>query len=152
MIPEDWERITGYYEGTFYDFTSGLEGVYINKLVNNTFMDMSTVFACTNAGVFYLQNYQSVSNQDNNVALVPQMLSYPNPFNKQVTISLSKEKIISGKVYNLKGQLIADLSNQIKKGSEQLIWQPHHSIPNGIYIIKLTSQKADFTSKLVKLN
>ncbi len=152
VIPEDWERITGYYEGTFYDFTSGLEGVYINKLVNNTFMDMSTVFACTNAGVFYLQNYQSVSNQDNNVALVPQMLSYPNPFNKQVTISLSKEKIISGKIYNLKGQLIADLSNQIKKGSEQLIWQPHHSIPNGIYIIKLTSQKADFTSKLVKLN
>ncbi len=151
VIPEDWERVTAYYNDTFIDLTNGLEGVYINKLVNNTLMDIPTVLVCSNAGVFYLQNYQNVAIHDNDVPLAQRIQAYPNPFRDHVTFSSNKSNLSSARIYNLKGQLVADLSDNIKKGSEQVVWQPHSSIPNGIYIIKFTSMKATYTSKLLKL-
>jgi hypothetical protein len=151
LIPEDWQRVSGYYQGEFLDLSSGLENKFVNRLVNNTILDSPSVLACTNAGVYYLQNYQSLSNQANNVVPLPEIQSYPNPFNDKVTLSLSKSGLISGKIYNLKGQLVADLTKDIKKGSEQVIWQPDNSIPNGIYIIKFSSSQANFTGKILKL-
>ena len=151
-IPEDWERVTGYYNHTFFDLSSGLENMVVNRLVKNTLFDHSTIFACTNNGVFHLQDYQFVSNEDNDIQASPQISSFPNPFQHQITVTSSKGIITSGKVYNLKGQLVADLSAEIKKGSEELVWKPNHSIPNGIYFIKIQTSDSSLISKVVKID
>lgn len=151
-IPEDWERVTGYHNESFFDFSQGLGGLRINRLVNNTLLESSTVFACTSSGVYHLENYVSIANENNEVQPSPQIYSYPNPFQDQVTLASPKGNISSGKIYNLRGQLISDITAGIKKGSEELVWQPHHSIPNGIYFIKIQTSEGNFTSKLLKLN
>ncbi len=123
----------------------------VNRLVKNTLFDHSTIFACTNNGVFHLQDYQFVSNEDNDIEPSPQISSFPNPFQHQITVTSSKGIITSGKVYNLKGQLVVDLTSEIKKGSEELVWKPHHSVPNGIYFIKIQTPEDNYTSKVIKL-
>ena len=150
-IPEDWQRISCYYNWTFSDLSTGLENKIVNKLIKNTLLDMSTVFACTNSGVYYLQDYESVANESHDIEPTPSLTTYPNPFGQQVTITTSKGKIISGKVYNLKGQCISNFSSQ-KKGSEDFAWKPSSSIPNGIYFIKIHTSEGTFTSKVVKIN
>lgn len=152
VIPEDWERITGYSNGEFYDFTTGLESVIINRLINNTLLESTTVLACTNNGVFHLQDYHFVANTDNDIEASPLIRTYPNPFNQQITISSPKGLITSGKVYNLKGQLISDITSEIKKRSEDLVWKPHHSLPNGIYFIKIQTSDNSLISKILKIN
>ena len=151
-VPEDWERITGYYNGSFFDFSSGLENKIVNRLCNNSLLDMSTVLACTNSGVYYLQDFQAVSIDHNEIETAPFLITYPNPFGQEVTISSSKGKMTSGKVYNLKGQLIDDFSTSQKKGNEELVWKPNSSIPNGIYFIKIQTSEESFTSKVLKIN
>ncbi len=150
VIPEDWERVTGYYQGSFIDFSSGLEDKIIHSLVKNTIFDMATVFACTNSGVYNLQDYDGVSNEDEDLLPAPKLTTYPNPFSQQISISAPKEDIVSTKIYNLKGQLLKNLS--IKKGNEEVVWKPHSSIPNGIYFIKVQTSEATYTSKVLKIN
>jgi len=152
VIPEDWERISSYYNGSFSDFSTGLEDKIVNKLIKNTLLDMSTVFACTNSGVYYLEDYESVSNDPHEIEPSPFLTTYPNPFQSQITITSSKGKITSGKIYNLKGQLISNINSEIKKGTEKLVWKPDHSIPNGIYFIKVKTSEASYTSKVLKIN
>jgi hypothetical protein len=152
VIPEDWEKISAYSDGHFFDTSSGLENLIINKLVKNYIFDTSTVFACTNQGVFYIQDYEAVANESNDIEPTPIVSTYPNPFQQRVTISSAKGEISSGKVYNLRGQLIEDFSRDIKKGTEELVWKPHHSIPNGIYFIKIQTREGVFTSKVLKIN
>ncbi len=152
VIPEDWQRISTYHNGSFADLSSGLEDKLVNRLINNTLLDQSTIFATTNSGVFYIDAYESVANEQNDIEASTQVSSYPNPFQKQITLSSTKGLITWGKVYNLRGQLVSDLSSELKEGTKELVWQPNPSIPNGIYFIKIHTSEGNYTSKVLKIN
>lgn len=152
LIPEDWQRITAFKNSNFYDLSSGLENITINRLVNNTILDYPSVFICSNAGVFYLEDYLEVSiNDEHNTVMVSDIVAYPNPFREVVYLSNPSKNIISAKVFNLKGQLIEEL-NVKNKGTESLLWKANNSIPNGIYIIKINTPEKTSVHKVLKIN
>lgn len=152
VIPEQWERISGYYNDMLFDFSDGLEDKIINKVVNNNVLDTDTVLICTNTGVYYLNNYQAVANENEDIAALPQVSVFPNPFKEEATIASKTEKIISVHVYNLKGQKVDSFFANNKKGTDQMVWKPLKSIPNGIYLLKIKTPEAVITSKVIKLD
>lgn len=152
VIPEQWERISGYYDDSLFDFSTGLEDKIINKVVNNSMLEIDTILICTNTGVYYLNDYQAVANEEEDIAALPQLAVFPNPFKQEATITSKTEKIISVQVYNLKGQKVDSFFANNKKGSDQVVWKPLKSIPNGIYFLKIKTPEAVITSKVIKLD
>jgi len=72
------------------------------------------------------------------------LTNYPNPFNPETTISftLSKATSIRADIYNLKGQKIRTLTNEMKaSGNQSLVWNGKDdagkSVANGIYLCKV---------------
>jgi len=75
---------------------------------------------------------------------------YPNPFNPVVNINfeIAKSDFISGKIYNLDGQLIETLFSEYKSiGSYNLKWNAE-SMHSGIYFISLKSGDKSLTEKV----
>ncbi len=67
---------------------------------------------------------------------------YPNPFNPALTISylLQEEAMVSISVYDLKGNLLETLVNEVKgSGEHSILWQPVN-IGSGMYIIRFVSK------------
>ena len=79
--------------------------------------------------------------------------SYPNPFNPVVNINFEIENsdFISGKIYNLNGQLIETLFFEYKSiGSYNLIWDAS-LYPSGIYLFILGNNSELLMKKMVLL-
>jgi len=81
---------------------------------------------------------------------------YPNPFsvNSNIELYLAKSDLVMVSVYNLKGQLVKQLSNaMLTKGTHVLNWngldENNRAVKNGIYFCKLHSAKGTQTMKLV---
>ncbi len=67
--------------------------------------------------------------------------NYPNPFNPSTSISytISKTGIVNLEVFDLLGQKVADLVNEIQiAGTHDIIFEGAE-VPSGIYIYRLTS-------------
>ncbi len=65
----------------------------------------------------------------------------PNPFNPSTTISFSfeKDEVVKLAVYNLSGQLVAVLADDIySRGNYSVVWHPDN-IASGVYLIRLTA-------------
>jgi len=95
---------------------------------------------------------QSAEDQDNIIS-VDKMNTYPNPFNPSLNISyyLSSDTNVELTAYNLKGQKIAVLFDQIQlAGEHKYIWNAEE-LPSGIYFIKLKSDNIMQTEKVVLL-
>ena len=71
--------------------------------------------------------------------------NYPNPFNPTTTISYSlpKQAKVSIKVYNLIGEMVADLVNSTQKPGIYNIYWHASDMPAGTYFIKMVA--GDFT-------
>jgi hypothetical protein len=88
---------------------------------------------------------QATANDDQVVPVVVASLSnYPNPFNPSTSISLSltKDSLVSVKIYNVKGQCIKTLWNgNVKAGTQDIIWNgtdnKGRSVTSGIYIVNM---------------
>lgn len=84
--------------------------------------------------------------------------NYPNPFNPSTTIryALPKESFVTLKIFNLLGQEVATLVDELKpSGLYQVQWQAG-DLPTGVYLYQLqvgTKEKIDFveTKKLILL-
>jgi len=77
--------------------------------------------------------------------------AYPNPFNPSTTISytLANQAKIDLSVYNISGQLIANLKNGYQKpGSHEIVWDASQQ-PSGIYLLRLQSENESFNKKLM---
>jgi len=79
--------------------------------------------------------------------------NYPNPFNPSTTIeySLSEKSKIKLTIYNLRGQEVARLLNQVQNaGTHKIVWDAS-KVASGVYLYKL--QAGDFvqTRKMVLL-
>jgi len=76
---------------------------------------------------------------------------YPNPVKKSAAISftLKEDAQTSIEVYNLQGQKVSTLVNEkLIAGEHQLTWIPDNSIPNGIYLMKLSIGGKLFSQKI----
>ena len=70
--------------------------------------------------------------------------NFPNPFNTSTTIKykIPKETMVKLKTYNIKGQLVKTLINEVKPAGENfVIWNGRYSngnpVSSGIYFYKL---------------
>ena len=78
---------------------------------------------------------------------------YPNPFNPVVNINfqIASSSYISGKIYNLNGQLIETLFSEYKSiGSYNLIWNAS-LYPSGIYLFILENNSELLMKKMILL-
>ena len=77
--------------------------------------------------------------------------SYPNPFSATTTIafSLNKSDFVSIKVFDVYGQLVSILSNEIMKEGEHKIEFDGSSLSSGIYFYTIQSGEKIETHKLI---
>ncbi len=82
--------------------------------------------------------------------------NYPNPFNPETTISynLPKAGDVSVQIYNLKGQLVKTLINEVQaQGYQKVIWKGNNNqdkqVSSGIYLYKIKSTGGVISGKLV---
>jgi hypothetical protein len=79
-----------------------------------------------------------------------QLRNYPNPFNPETTIEFSVPNSgqTSLKIYNLKGQLVSILVNEVQDaGKHSVVWDGQDEsgvpCPSGIYLVRLSVEGAD---------
>jgi hypothetical protein len=83
----------------------------------------------------------------------------PNPFNNEVTVSytLHSDESIKIEVIDIYGRKIKDLfSGKQLSGEQQIQWNGRdtggNTVPDGIYFIRLSSDKLSACSRLIKVN
>jgi hypothetical protein len=84
--------------------------------------------------------------------------NYPNPFNPETIIefNLPEETEASLKIYNLKGQLVTTLINEmLQKGRHKIQWNGNDSegnaVSSGLYFYQLKSNRNVFSRKMLLL-
>ncbi|MDP8202585.1 MAG: FlgD immunoglobulin-like domain containing protein [Candidatus Tenebribacter burtonii] len=95
--------------------------------------------------------------EDDIISIDPfQLSNHPNPFNPETTISFSipTDSAINLIVYNIKGQLIKSLVNEIKPiGEHTVIWDGRDDngkpVSSGIYFYKLKTNNIEKTRKMI---
>jgi len=78
------------------------------------------------------------------------MQNYPNPFNPTTSIkfTVNSSQFVTLKVYNLLGQEVATLVNEVKAPGEYVVqWQA--DLPSGIYIYRLQAGKFIVSKKML---
>ncbi len=79
--------------------------------------------------------------------------NYPNPFNSSTKIkfSLKKEMPVKIAIYNILGELISELINEVKpQGVHEVIFD-ESSLPSGLYLYRITTQDYTATKKMIIL-
>jgi len=86
------------------------------------------------------------------------MQNYPNPFNPTTSISysVSSNNIVNLEIYNIKGQNIRTLVNEVKEtGTYEVEWDGTNSngndVSSGVYLYRLVSGKITDTKKMILL-
>ncbi len=79
--------------------------------------------------------------------------NYPNPFNPSTVIkfSLPKQVFVKLAVYDVLGQEIALLENEIKSAGNYSVRWDAGNIPSGVYIYKITAGNFEKTMKMILL-
>lgn len=96
------------------------------------------------------ESFNSVEEEDevpNSVELRP---NYPNPFNPSTNINffLPEERTVRVGVYNIVGQQVALLLDDVvQQGEHSLVWDASDK-PSGIYIVQLETGSRIFTRKI----
>jgi hypothetical protein len=82
--------------------------------------------------------------------------NYPNPFNPETYIDFSVpvEQKVSLKIYNIRGQLVKTLINEVVKPGKQTVkWdgtdQDNQKVASGIYLYRLAIQTYSETKRMV---
>ncbi|MBL8026258.1 MAG: T9SS type A sorting domain-containing protein [Fibrobacteres bacterium] len=77
---------------------------------------------------------------------------YPNPFNPVTHINISKgitkDKNFIAKIYDARGRVVMDLSDEFMKNSGRINWDAA-KLPSGIYALRIMSAKFNKSKKLV---
>ena len=115
-------------------------------------VDSGSAYIYYNDGVFVEEEHVNIL--DNTILLS----NYPNPFNPETTISyqLPEESEVELTIYNIKGQLVKTLVNEIKPPREHsIIWNGRddngNRIASGIYFYKMKTDNHEETKKMILL-
>ena len=79
--------------------------------------------------------------------------NYPNPFNPSTVIkySVPKSGIVTLKVYNMLGQEVATLVNQMQKSGNYIVNFKANKLASGIYVYRIQSGDFSLTRKMMLL-
>lgn len=122
--------------------------------------DLDTKEVLQAAKVLLSDLQEPVSNYVDGVSPVQTALNgnYPNPFNPETNISFGiKEAVhVSLEIYNLKGQLVKNLVNDVKPaGNHVIVWNGKdnngNSVSSGLYYYKMTAGKYSSTKKMIMM-
>lgn len=107
-------------------------------------------WAITSQGLWV---YDITSGVENDQRLLSKMLLSPNPFNEYTTITFRvlKRSTISLKVYNMLGQEITSLVNEALDPGEYSKVFASADLPEGIYLVRLSSEDSSYTNKMLLL-
>jgi hypothetical protein len=76
----------------------------------------------------------------------------PNPVQNETTIrfNLTEKEMVSIKLYDLRGQVIATVSErEFNAGDNTIRWSPKSTIPAGLYMLNLQTKNQTYTTKIV---
>jgi len=79
--------------------------------------------------------------------------NYPNPFNPSTTIryAIEKESVVQLKIYDVLGNAIATLVNEVKPTGIYEVSFDASNLPSGIYLYRLITKEFSETKKLILL-
>lgn len=124
--------------------------IYVNRVEKNS--DNSLCVYCDLIDLSYF-----VANSSEDVTpLTLKATNYPNPFNPETTISynLPQAGDVSVQIYNLKGQLVKTLINEVQSaGNQKVIWKGNNNqnkqVSSGIYLYKIKTNTDLISGKMV---
>lgn len=126
----------------------GLAGLIINSIAIN----QKSIFAATEAGLYYRDLPVRVEYEENNVNVPLSFLNpaYPNPFNPNTIISFSigTRCIVTLHIYDILGKKVRTLINEEKPAGSYQIKFDGGDLSSGVYFYQL--QAADY-SKIRKM-
>lgn len=76
---------------------------------------------------------------------------YPNPFSSSATIHFSLEETgrVLIRIYDICGREVAVLEDtEMEAGNHQLVWEPGHGIPDGLYFCSISTTENKVLSKV----
>jgi FlgD Ig-like domain len=155
------EDVTGYdvyLDDAFVENTSDLEWIYTD-LINGTIYEagVAAVHDEGASAMVTLEFTYEGTGAGNNLPLVTEIIgNYPNPFNPVTNISYSVKEVgnVTLEVYNLKGQLVKTLVNDIKEAGEfTTTWSgtdnSNKSVSSGVYFYKMKAGNYQETKKMI---
>ncbi|MDZ4183175.1 MAG: carboxypeptidase regulatory-like domain-containing protein [Candidatus Cloacimonadaceae bacterium] len=112
------------------------------------------------AFAFFVDDFNTIitPNDDNTLPEVATALhnNYPNPFNPETTISYSVKDAspVKIEIYNVKGQLVKTLINDVKdSGNHSVVWKGidnnNRAVSSGVYYYKMSAGKYSSTKKMI---
>ncbi len=125
-----------------------------SPLVNaGTNVGIAYVGSAPDIGAFESEGISSVISNRNQLNSFILEQNYPNPFNPSTTIkfSLTKNNFTSITVYNMVGQKISTLVNQVLSSGEHDMIFNAMSLPAGIYFYRLKTGDLTITKKMLLL-
>ena len=127
------------------------EGLTNNNVRSFAFNITNRLYAATDAGVFYTDEYSKGSNSAVDAFTMQQ--NFPNPFNSTTDIlfNIPYNTQVSLKVYNILGQEVVILfDHEFVKGFYQYSWNASQ-FSSGIYFLRLHSNSFNKTIKTILL-
>jgi hypothetical protein len=77
--------------------------------------------------------------------------NYPNPFNAstEIAFDLPKDELINLAIYNVMGQMVAELANgRMSAGTHRLVWNADQ-MPSGLYYLQLKTENDRQVKKMI---
>lgn len=161
-----WDGTTWSFDSTIYDEQT-TSYICLPKVVLNGVPELEVVFGeeqddfTTPLNIYawgdngFVQNHHTgISEPDlteNDFNKINLYQNHPNPFNPQTTISffLPKSGKTELKIYNIKGELIETLVNEVQQtGYHSMVWNAEN-VSSGIYLYRITSGEYESTKKCV---
>lgn len=96
----------------------------------------------------------SVENQiSNTISIYTLRQNYPNPYNSSTIIkySIPKEGLVTLKVYNILGEEVADIVNELKLAGNYEVTFNSDNLTSGVYLYKFTAGNFVQTRKMILL-
>jgi len=132
------------YDTTANNFTflnTGLPNKNIHKFKVNPVLSSITIFACTDNGVYYCNDY--VTSVQNNYFAENNIRIYPNPANDKIEITGLNNGTIE--IINVQGQIVKTLNTLGVKTTIDLT-----KLSGGVYFIKAMTERGATVKKFIK--
>jgi hypothetical protein len=106
-----------------------------------------------NAEIIEVSSITGVANQDERPLSFALAQNYPNPFNPQTTIefSMPREEFVTVKVYNMLGQEVKTLVNEIRQAGPHKAVLDDVNLPSGLYTYQMIAGTFRETRKMILL-
>jgi len=107
----------------------------------------------THSVTIYYMTVSSIEHVNSNLRNFVLEQNYPNPFNPGTSIQyvISSKQFVSLKVYDVLGNEIVTLVNEVKTAGNYEVNFDASGLPSGMYIYKLTAGNFSDTKKMILL-